>query len=124
MPDKIKSHKPPKAKDGLVAVQARERQRKRRLHTGSTAWQTIRNAVLQREPLCRECKAKGRLSVATVVDHIDGDPTNDRMENLQPMDAACHNRKTRAEQVEKSRGTGNQLHAAQGSRTQPRKSRA
>ena len=119
MPDKIKSHKPPKAKDGLVAVQARDRQRKRRLNTGSAAWQTIRSAVLQREPLCRECKANGRLSVATVVDHIDGDPTNDRMDNLQSLDTACHNRKTRAEQVEKSRGTDNPKHAAQTPRARP-----
>ena len=120
MPAKIKQHKPPKAKDAGQTAQANNRQRKRTFHTGSKDWATIRRMVLQREPLCRECKAKGLLSVATVVDHIDGDSTNNHLDNLQSLDATCHNRKTRLEQTEKSRGTVDSRHAHPASRTRPR----
>lgn len=45
----------------------------------STArWRRIREAQLTAEPLCRSCKAAGRITAATVCDHIEphrGDPT-------------------------------------------------
>jgi 5-methylcytosine-specific restriction enzyme A len=34
-------------------------------------WQKLRKAHLATEPLCRMCKAEGRVTVATVCDHID-----------------------------------------------------
>lgn len=34
-------------------------------------WQKLRKAHLAREPLCRMCKAEGRVTVATVCDHMD-----------------------------------------------------
>lgn len=34
------------------------------------AWQVTRRRQLQEEPLCRMCKAEGRVTAATVVDHI------------------------------------------------------
>lgn len=101
MPARIKTHKPARVKDDRDRVQANARQRKRTYHTGSAAWANIRAQVLAAEPLCRECMAQGILSVATVVDHIDGDATNNALSNLQPLDGTCHNRKTRAEQSEK-----------------------
>lgn len=119
MPAKIKQHKPPKAKDAGKTVQANQRQRKRMFHTGSAAWAAIRKQVLQREPLCRLCKP--HLNVATIVDHIDEDSHNNRMDNLQPCCATCHNRKSRAAQAEKSRATDDSRHATPALRTQPRK---
>ncbi|WP_367363511.1 HNH endonuclease [Mesotoga sp.] len=55
--------------------------------------------MLNSEPLCRECKKHGRLTLATEVDHIiplskggDNSPGN-----LQPLCHACHSRKTASE---------------------------
>ena len=101
MPTKAKTHKPARVKDDRERIQANARQRKRTFHTGSAPWQAIRRRVLAGEPLCRTCKANGLLTVATVVDHWDEDPTNNRDDNLVPTCASCHNRKTRAAQGEK-----------------------
>ncbi|WP_442918227.1 HNH endonuclease signature motif containing protein [Magnetococcus sp. PR-3] len=49
---------------------------------------------LSREPLCRICKRKGKTERATVVDHMDGDATNNDSGNLQSLCASCHSRKT------------------------------
>jgi len=56
-----------------------------------------RNArLLQREPLCRICKALGLVSVATEVDHIVSlfRGGKDEEANLQPLCVPCHHRKT------------------------------
>jgi len=58
--------------------------------------QTWRKRILSREPLCRHCRAKGRIALATEVDHLvplecGGDYTDD---NAQPLCAACHVVKT------------------------------
>lgn len=34
-------------------------------------WRNLRQAHLEKEPLCRMCHAKGRVRLATIVDHID-----------------------------------------------------
>ncbi|MBY6275391.1 MAG: hypothetical protein CWE10_04100 [Symbiobacterium thermophilum] len=57
-------------------------------------WQRIRLQVLLEEPLCRMCAAEGKLVPAEHVDHIDGNVRNMRRENLQPLCASCHARKT------------------------------
>ena len=101
MPTKAKTHKPARVKDDRVRVQANARQRKRTFHTGSAPWQAIRRRILAMDPLCRTCKADGLLTVATVVDHWDEDPSNNHDDNLVPMCAVHHNRKTRAVQGEK-----------------------
>jgi len=61
----------------------------------SRAWRRLRLYILQGDPLCRECNKP-----ATVVDHIEpirlGGASMDP-ENLQPMCASCHNKKSRSE---------------------------
>ena len=42
----------------------------RRLYK-TAQWQRVRLAQLADEPLCRMCKAQGRITLATVCDHID-----------------------------------------------------
>lgn len=54
----------------------------------------VRKRQLEREPLCRHCKANGLLVPATDVDHIDGDKWNDMPSNLQSLCHPCHSIKT------------------------------
>ena len=64
-------------------------------------WQAARKAYLHSHPLCVRCQAEGRLTRATVVDHIvphRGDPILfwDR-ENWQALCKSCHDHKTMTE---------------------------
>jgi 5-methylcytosine-specific restriction protein A len=69
----------------------------------SEAWRKVRLFVLGTEPLCRECRAAGRVTPATEVDHIravkEGGAPFD-VENLQPLCLACHSRKTMQENIQ------------------------
>jgi 5-methylcytosine-specific restriction enzyme A len=60
------------------------------------ALQTLRNRILNDEPLCRSCTSKGKVTAATEIDHIiplsKGGTYDD--ENLQPLCAECHKAKT------------------------------
>ena len=78
-------------------AQAKRRQAKRALHTGSKAWRAIRKEQLDNEPLCRECTKDCRVTEATVVDHMDGDAYNNKPDNLQSLCRECHNTKTAKE---------------------------
>lgn len=64
-------------------------------------WYRIRRMHLAREPLCRHCGERGRLTPATEVDHIlplrSGGTHAD--ENLQSLCKRCHSRKTRSESL-------------------------
>lgn len=73
------------------------RQARRTYATNSAAWRAIRAGVLAREPLCRECSSKRITRAANHVDHINGDASDNRPENLQPLCAPCHSRKTCAQ---------------------------
>lgn len=63
-------------------------------------WLNLRALILSEQPLCRHCEVRGLTEIATEVDHIipiieGGNPTS--RENLQPLCASCHSRKTRGE---------------------------
>ena len=88
----------------------RERSGRRRDRRPSAArrgydkrWSKARRAFLSRpeNALCRTCEARGRLTSATVVDHITPH-RGDRVlfwnqSNWQPLCGPCHSRKTAAE---------------------------
>lgn len=70
-------------------------------------WRRARKSFLSRFPLCRLCEGMGRLTPATVVDHIKphrGDPVLfwDESNNWQSVCAACHN--GAKQQMEKTGG--------------------
>jgi 5-methylcytosine-specific restriction enzyme A len=78
-------------------MQAYERQHKRALPTNSTPWMELRKKVLRNEPLCRTCKQQGRLTIATEVDHMDGNASSmesNRLDNLMPLCKPHHSAKT------------------------------
>ena len=75
---------------------------RRTLKLNSYAWQKLRASVLAGEPCCRHCHARGIVTVATDLDHVSGDPSDNSMPsdgdpgNLQPLCHECHSRKTAA----------------------------
>jgi 5-methylcytosine-specific restriction protein A len=60
----------------------------------------LRELLLQQEPLCRLCKAAGRVRLATIADHIvplaQGGAVHE-ITNLQPVCDECHQDKTNAD---------------------------
>ena len=59
-----------------------------------TAWRKLRLRQLIKEPLCRLCESKGRVTAATVCDHIEahkGDPAKFWQGPFQSLCAKCHN---------------------------------
>lgn len=61
----------------------------------------MREIVLREEPLCRMCLAEGRVTAATIADHIiplSLGGSSDR-DNYQGLDRECHRKKTAAESI-------------------------
>ncbi len=71
-------------------------------------WEKVRGMHLRAEPLCRICTEQGRVTAATLVDHIqpiaDGGERLDES-NLQSLCSRCHADKT-AEDVRKRKMAG------------------
>lgn len=65
----------------------------------------MRRQVLQKEPLCRTCRARGIVRVATECDHIVPlwDGGEDTVANRQPLCDDCHREKTNAENALRGR---------------------
>lgn len=75
----------------------------------SGRWQKARRIFLADNPLCVECKKNGRLTEATVVDHIIPHKGDDGLfwdrNNWQALCKECHDRKT----VLEDGGFGNRI---------------
>lgn len=64
-------------------------------------WQRYRLAFLAKHPLCRACEAEGKVTVATVVDHVvphRGDMVLFWKGEHQPLCGPCHSAKTAREE--------------------------
>lgn len=79
------------------AARARGRQGRRALCTNDPRWRALRATVLREEVLCVMCHKIGRIRVATVVDHINGDAMDNDRSNLQSLCVRCHAVKTARE---------------------------
>lgn len=72
-----------------------------------TAWDKLRLRILKRDNgICQICLASGRTTLAKHVDHRTpkADGGTDAEENLQSLCVACHDEKTRAENVARMNG--------------------
>jgi 5-methylcytosine-specific restriction protein A len=62
----------------------------------SSEWRRLRSRRLKAEPLCRFCKAKGRVTQANTVDHIIQHKGDYALfidyENTQSLCSPCHSR--------------------------------
>lgn len=63
------------------------------------AWRDLRLLVLAEEPLCRACRADGRVTAATEVDHVvpKSRGGTDERSNVQPLCRRHHTEKTMTE---------------------------
>lgn len=63
-----------------------------------THWRRARGLFLRQNPLCVECQRNGKLTPATVVDHIVPHRGDKALfwdkQNWQPLCKSCHDRKT------------------------------
>ena len=61
--------------------------------------QAMRAALFARDPLCAECKRYGRVTLATLRDHINplAEGGADSDDNVQGLCHDCHEKKTLAE---------------------------
>ena len=54
-------------------------------------WKFSREKKLTNEPICELCIDSGRVTIATLVHHIDNNSSNNYQSNLMSLCSACHN---------------------------------
>lgn len=68
----------------------------------TAGWLNLRKIRLEIEPLCRRCKLRGRLVIATVVDHVKPHKGDRKLffdiENTQSLCRLCHDASKQAEE--------------------------
>lgn len=78
-------------------LKQRQQETGRTLALNGVAWRKLRALVLSEQPFCSRCERVGRMTPATDVDHVDGDPTNNTRANLMGLCHECHSQKTQAD---------------------------
>lgn len=84
---------PPQTANQSYDAQRRHESAARRLY-GTRQWQALRANQLRIEPLCRMCQTQGRVTPATVCDHVEphrGDVERFWAGPFQSVCAPCHN---------------------------------
>jgi 5-methylcytosine-specific restriction endonuclease McrA len=73
---------------------------------GTARWKAIAKQQLDEEPLCRMCKAKGKLTAATTCDHVIRHKGNPVLfwntGNLQSLCTPCHSREKQRQEQEQA----------------------
>jgi len=77
------------------AYNAYGRDKDRQAFETSARWRKIRRAALARAPLCADCLAVRRVTMANEVHHVDDDYTNNEDSNLMCLCTSCHSKRTR-----------------------------
>ena len=96
--DEWKKRPHPPRFDTTKTLRDKQQANGRTLALNGKAWATLRECVLREQPLCERCmRDDDRPVMATEVDHIDNDPTNNTRGNLQSLCKPCHSAKTMAE---------------------------
>lgn len=97
----MKRHKPKTVQgtikqpiSGSKTVKEKQIANGRALSLNSMAWKRLRAYQLNLFPLCEYCSLYGLSVPATDVDHIDNNPSNNCLDNLQSLCKPCHSRKT------------------------------
>lgn len=80
-----------------VKATGRDADPRRTLPLNSHKWRKLRAYILEESPLCEHCIKRGETVPATDVDHVDGNPGNNSMANLQSLCHSCHSTKTAAD---------------------------
>jgi len=70
----------------------------------SSRWKRRRRLLLKNSPFCVECLKNGRLTFASIIDHIKPHRGDWALflaaDNLQTLCAACHGKKSRLEKLD------------------------
>lgn len=104
MPSKPPVHRPPgigdRQQQRRLYDQTRDKQAWRTWYK-TARWQAKREAQLRAEPLCQMCESAGRLTAATVCDHVErhgGDPVRFWTGPFQSLCASCHSSEKQREE--------------------------
>lgn len=87
----------PMKERGIKTLKQKREANGRALALDGAAWRKLRAQVLREQPLCRHCAARGHITPATDVDHINNDASDNRRENLAALCHECHSLKTNAD---------------------------
>lgn len=94
MPNAIKRHRPTLHLPKRANPTGRDADARRTIPLNTARWQRLRTAVLAEHPLCAHCFERGRVTIATDVDHADENPANNDRSNLVSLCHSCHSTKT------------------------------
>jgi 5-methylcytosine-specific restriction protein A len=99
MPWKLTVHRPAGAKPACEVKRELDRQRPSAAGRGyDSRWRKVRACYLAEHPLCASCLGDGRLTAATVVDHVIAHGGDRQLfwdrNNWQALCKGCHDRKT------------------------------
>ena len=99
MPWKLTVHRPAGAKPASEVKRELDRQRPSAARRGyDSRWRKARACYLAEHPLCASCLGEGRLTAATVVDHVIAHGGDRQLfwdrENWQALCKGCHDSKT------------------------------
>lgn len=94
----MKQHRPTQAiKPEGRSLRDKQLSNGRLLALNGATWRRLRALVLSEQPLCEYCAKQGYTVLATDVDHVDNNPSNNERSNLSSLCHLHHSLKTATE---------------------------